>query len=200
VPSTIIRLSAIDRPARVAAALRRATGGRARVELYIAFDDPCSAVALVDLAQRLAGRPADLVPLPVVARGIPDDPAVQAKREYAIVDARRLARRSGRVLSRDEPLVPTAVAGLAARAMALPEAERLDFCVRACEALWLGGADVDDAGPADEGAVRENERRMARRGPYDTPAAMIGRDWWFAHDRLEQIAERLDDLGWTVAA
>ena len=199
VPSTIIRLSAVDRPARVAAALRRATGGRARVDLYMAFDDPCSAVALVDLAQRLDGRPVDLVPLPVVARGIPDDPALQAKREYAIVDARRLAHRRGRILSRDAPLAPTAVAGLAARAMALPEAERLAFCVRACEALWLGGPDVDDAGAADEDAVRENERRMVRRGPYDTPAAVIGRDWWFAHDRLAQIGERLDQLGWTAA-
>lgn len=199
VPSTIIRLSAIDGPAKAAAALRRAAGGRGRVELYVAFDDPCSAVALVDLAERLRDRPADLVVLPVVQRGIPGDPAVEAKRTHAITDARRIARRSGRTLSRDEPLDPEAVAGLAARAMALDGEERLRFCVYACEALWLGGPPVDDAGPADAEAVRANERRMARRGPYDTPAAVIGRDWWFAHDRLEQLAERLDDLGWRAA-
>jgi 2-hydroxychromene-2-carboxylate isomerase len=41
---------------------------------------------------------------------------------------------------------------------------------------------------------------MRRRGPYDVPAAVLGTSWWFAHDRLDQIAERLDELGWTARA
>jgi 2-hydroxychromene-2-carboxylate isomerase len=53
---------------------------------------------------------------------------------------------------------------------------------------------------ADPAAVRRLERRMRRRGPYDTPAACLGREWWFAHDRLDQIEERLDALGWRRAA
>jgi 2-hydroxychromene-2-carboxylate isomerase len=40
---------------------------------------------------------------------------------------------------------------------------------------------------------------MYRRGPYDTPAVAIGRQWYFAHDRLAQIADRLDRLGWRAA-
>jgi hypothetical protein len=45
--------------------------------------------------------------------------------------------------------------------------------------------------------VRAAEERMRRRnGPYDTPAAVIGRRWWFAQDRPAQIVERLDELGW----
>lgn len=200
VPSTIIRLSTIDRPARAAAALRRARGKRGSVELFFAFDDPCSAIAVLDLAERLAGRDVDLVLSPVVRRGIPGDPAVEAKRRFAVQDARRLARRSGLTLGRTELLDPEATAGLAARAMTLTGAERVAFCRDALERLWIAGEDVPAAGPAGEAAVRRNERRMTRRGPYDTPAAVIGRDWWFAHDRLVQIGERLDDLGWRAAA
>jgi hypothetical protein len=41
---------------------------------------------------------------------------------------------------------------------------------------------------------------MRRRGPYDTPAAWVHGQWFFAHDRPEQIAHRLDQLGWTAAS
>ena len=39
---------------------------------------------------------------------------------------------------------------------------------------------------------------MTRRGPYETPAASIGGRWFFAQDRSAQIADWLDQLGWTV--
>jgi hypothetical protein len=39
---------------------------------------------------------------------------------------------------------------------------------------------------------------MTSRGPYETPAASIGGRWFFAHDRSAQIADWLDELGWTV--
>jgi 2-hydroxychromene-2-carboxylate isomerase len=199
IPSAVIALSALDAPARAAARVQRALGRRGRVELYFAFDDPCSAVAMIDLAERLAGRPLDVVALPVVRRGIPGDPAVDQKRRYAIEDARRIARRRGLELARTAPIDPARTAGIAAQAMTLPEGERLAYCLRALEALWIGGADLAASVEADDAPVRRNERRMRRRGPYDTPAAVIGRDWWFAHDRLAQIAERLDRLGWTRA-
>jgi 2-hydroxychromene-2-carboxylate isomerase len=214
VPSTIIRLSAVDGPARASAALRRAIGQRGRVELYFAFDDPCSAIAVIDLAERLGGRPVDLVALPVVQRGIPGDAAFQAKREYAIADARRLGRRRGLELTREEPLAAAGTAFLAEWvAGAADHARALAFCAAALQELWFASAGslplpalvalweahVGGEPSPDPVAVRANELRMARRGPYDTPAAVIGRDWWFAHDRLAQIAERLDDLGWTAA-
>ena len=198
VPSTIIRLSTIERPARASAALRRAVGGRGRVELFFAFDDACSAAAVLDLHGRLAGRSADLVLLPVVERGIEDDPAVADKRLYAIADARRLVRRQGLTLGRTEPLAAAEAAALAAEAMALDEPERLVFCVDALRRLWIDGEDVTGHGDAaGEAGVRANERRMRRLGPYDTPAAVIGRQWYFAHDRAAQIVDRLDRLGWT---
>ena len=94
-PRLVVALSQITWPAKLAARARRARGGRGRVELYVALDDPWSAVALLDLAGRLAGRPVDLDVRPVGERGIPGDPAVDAKRRYAAQDARRLARRHG---------------------------------------------------------------------------------------------------------
>jgi 2-hydroxychromene-2-carboxylate isomerase len=72
-------------------------------------------------------------------------------------------------------------------------------------ALWrehVGGeppADADaDAGDATAGL--DGERRMRRRRLYDTPVAVVHGQWFFAHERQAQIAHRLDELGWTVAA
>jgi 2-hydroxychromene-2-carboxylate isomerase len=202
-PSTIIALSQVDAPARVAAALRRATGRPARVELYLAFDDPCSAVALLDLSARLAPHDVELVTRPVMRRGIPGDPAVEDKRRYALADARRLARRAGLTLARAETLEPSQVAHLALSAAALPEPARADFCRSSMRRLWLqaGRPDSPAAGAgADEGALRANERRMRRAGPYETPAAVVHGQWFFAHDRGPQIERRVIDLGFGGAA
>lgn len=181
--------------------------------LFFAFDDPSSAVAVIDLAERIGGPDVRLSLAPVVRRGIPDDPAVQEKRRHAIDDARRLFARTGLVLRRTEPVPAEDVAFLAAWAASAPAGPaRTRFCVAACRRLWLSGdgpvrpADyaalwrgVFGAEPPADGdleQVRQNERRMRRRGPYDTPAALVHGQWFFAHDRLPQIADRLHDLGW----
>jgi 2-hydroxychromene-2-carboxylate isomerase len=211
VPRAVVALSQVDWPERISARLRRTAGRRERVELFFAFDDPCSAVAVLDLATRLGGRQADLVLTPVVQRGPRDDPATAAKRRYAIVDARRLARRRlGLELGRSTPLDGADTAFLAewvAGAATNPNR----FIAPALRRLWLhDDAPVDRTAfeqlwreamgvapdPNPEG-VRAAEVRMRRRnGPYDTPAAVIGRRWWFAQDRPQQIVDRLDELGW----
>jgi 2-hydroxychromene-2-carboxylate isomerase len=211
-PSTVIRVSQIDWPARTAAAARRARGGRGRVDLYLAFDDAASAVAALDLADRLHGRAVDLVAHPVVERGIPGDPAVDDKRRYAIADAVRRGRRLGLELTRDVPLDPAEPAFLAGWVAGTPpSADVTAFCVAALELLWFGSdgpvvqapfaelwrSHVGGEPRAAAPAVRRVEARMARHGPYDTPAAVVGGRWFFAHDRPAQIAARLDDLGWT---
>ncbi len=66
--------------------------------------------------------------------------------------------------------------------------------------LWQEHFGTAPLAAPDPGDVRRNERLMQRRGPYDTPAAWVHGQWFFAHDRLVQIGERLDDLGWTAAA
>lgn len=203
VPSIVLGLSQVDVHHRAHAALARARGGRGQVELFVAFDDPLSAVALLGLRDRLAGRRADLVVRPVVARGIPGDPAVDLKRAFAVEDAARLARRDGRELARTAPLQPQDTAALARRTAAIEDvAARAAFAAETMHRLWFAGGAIpatDDPGEDGAAGVTRCERLMARRGPYDTPAAVCGGQWFFAHERLPQIAHRLDELGWTVA-
>jgi 2-hydroxychromene-2-carboxylate isomerase len=216
-PRTVVALSQVDWPARLGAAVRRRLGRRGRVELFFAFDDPCSAVAVIDLAARVAARDVQLVLKPVVARGIDGDPAVHEKRSYALVDARRLARRAGLVLSRSDPVTAEATSFLAEWAAAGPQGPALTgFCIDALERLWFAtDGPVPEADYADlwrkqfrddppiaagANGVRRNERLMRRRRPYDTPAAWVYGQWFFAHDRLVQIGDRLERLGWRAAS
>lgn len=227
-PRTVVALSRVDWPARSASAARRRLGRRGRLELFFAFDDPCSAVALVDFDRRLAHHRAMIVLKPVVHRGIPGDPAVERKRRYALEDAGRFARRLGFVLSRSQPLQPQSCAFLAEWVAQAPQGPALQrFCVAALRQLWL--AEGEPSSPAEgdagsdgvpdraalellwteqlgspppsggSGAVARNERLMTRRGPYETPAACVHGRWYFAHDRLAQIAGRLEQLGWGPA-
>ncbi len=202
-------------PARFRAAATRKHGGRGSLELFFAFDDPCSAVALTELQTRLAGRRVDIELLPVARRGMTGDPAVAQKRAYAIVDAGRLARnRLGRELARESPLAPERVAFLAEWVAGAPQGPALGaFCRDALARLWfdeaatsvattaelerLWGEHLGDTPTADPSALRRNEARMSRRGPYETPAAWAAGRWYFAHDRPAQICEWLDTLGWT---
>jgi 2-hydroxychromene-2-carboxylate isomerase len=211
-PRVVVGLSQVDWPSRAGSAIRRRLGRPGCVELFFAFDDPCSAVAVIDLAVRVSGRDVKLVLAPVVSRGIPDDPAVDQKRRYAVTDARRLARRAGLTLTRNEPLAAKDTAFLADWAATAAQDPRLTrFCVAALRRLWFETSDTVDRGGyadlwreqfgeepiADPDAVHRNERWMHRRKPYDTPAAWVHGRWYFAHDRLVQIGERLDGLGWT---
>lgn len=215
IPSTVVALSTVTWPARGRAALERARGGRGRIELFFAFDDPCSAVAVPELAVACAARPVDLVLLPVVERGIPEDPAVADKRREALVDARRLARRAGREIVRAEPLAASDTAFLARWAAAAPQGPGLEsFCLQALAALWfetsgpvieadyaaIWRAQLHGAPAPDEVATRRHEALMRRRGPYDVPAAAAAGRWFFAHDRPAQVTDWLDELGWTVVA
>lgn len=192
VPSAIIALSQVTWPAKARAATRRALGGRGRVEIYFAFDDAASAQAVPELVALLGGRRVDVVLRPVVERGIPDDPAREDKRRHAIADARR----RGLAVTRTAPVDPGDVAHLAAFAAA--GSGEADFACDALRAVWGGEIPAVTPPPGGAGAVRRNERRMRRQGPYDTPAAVVGGRWYFAHDRAAQIADWVDELGWAA--
>lgn len=206
-PRTVVGLSRLDLRGRASAGARRRLGRRGRVELFFAFDDAASALALLDVAARVEGRPVSLVLQPVVRRGIPDDPAAERKREHAIADVRRRAPRLlGLELARTSTLRAEDTAFLAEWVAAAPS---LPFALAAMRRLWFETDDpVDRASyaalwpgePPRDGAaaVRHCERRMRRRRPYDTPAAWIHGQWFFAQDRGPQIAARLDELGWTA--
>jgi 2-hydroxychromene-2-carboxylate isomerase len=216
VPSAVVALSRVTGPARLAAAARRRSGRSGEVELYFAFDDPCSAVAVIDLVARIADRPVDLLMKPVLRRGIPGDPAVGLKRRYAIVDARRLGRRLGLELTRSDPLRAQSTAFLAewVAESGVRSPELSTFCARVMRHLWfetngepsreaLRAIWLEELGTAPATGrhqTRMNEARMARRGPYATPAAWLAGRWYFAQDRPAAIMEYLDELGWTERA
>jgi 2-hydroxychromene-2-carboxylate isomerase len=212
-PRVIVAASTVTAPARATAAARRLAGRSGRLELYFGFDEPTSAYAVIDLAKRLEGRKVTFDLLPVVDRGIKDDSALERKLKYRITDGRRLGKRIGLTLSRSEPIDPQQTAFLAAWVAGAPRGSALTrFCSEACRRIWF-----ESDGPIDErryeelwrecfgsapvsdiAAVRANEKKMTSRGPYETPAAWIGGRWFFAHDRSAQIADWLDELGWTV--
>ena len=210
-PSLIIRLSEVDAPMRLAARAKRARGQRGSVELFFAFDDASSAYALITLAELVNWRDVDLIARPVVNRGIPDDPAVDRKRSYAIDDAVRLFARGGTELVRRTPIDPEATAWLAQWVADAPQSAALtDFTVEAVRLLWLTDGQQPDrerferlwseklggSPPAAGDGLASNEQRMARLRMYETPAAWVTGRWFFAHERVAQIGEWLDRLGW----
>ena len=216
VPRLVVHLSTVRAPARAAALLRRAAGRADTVRLYVAYDDPYSAVAVLGLTDRLRGRRARLLIEPVVRRGIPGDPAVEAKRRYAVVDARRLAARDDRTLTRSEPLRPEATAFLAGWTAAIGDpVRRAAFSAAAMAQLWCASSGPVDRAPfaalwdehvggpppADDGGTAlPAERGMRLRRLYDTPVAVVHGQWFFAHERLPQIEHRLDELAGRAGA
>ena len=219
VPSLILKVSMFTLPFRLAAGARRAAGRRGRLELFYAYDEPTSAYALLELAKTVRGRSVEIDLVPVVERGIKGDSAIERKRAYAIVDGRRLARRLGFTLGRSEPLDPEAVRFLASWTALGTQGPALQaFAEEAMKQLWydgdgpveretyaeiwraaIGGNPPDENSSEARAAIRANEKRMARSGPYETPAAKIGGRWDFAQDRPKQIGAWLDELGWRVS-
>lgn len=218
-PRLILAVATFTLPFRLAAAARRATGRRGRLEFFFAYDEPTSAYALLELARTVRGRRVRIELVPVVHRGIEGDSALERKRAYAIVDGRRLARRIGLEMGRGAPVEPQSVSFLAAWTALGPQGPALEgFAEEAMRRIWFGGDEPVDreqfaslwrerlgSEPPDESsaeaaaALRANERRMSRSGPYETPAAKIGGRWDFAQDRPRQIGSWLDELGWRAS-
>jgi 2-hydroxychromene-2-carboxylate isomerase len=185
------------------------------VELYIAFDDPYSALALVQLAPILRRRGIVLALYPLVERGISEDPDLSLRKTYAIQDSRRLARRAGLVLRRSAPISPHQVAFLAEWTEAARGSPGMEaFAVAAMNRLWL--TDGSEAlrseyallyetimlrrSPDSSTALRKrlvsSTKRLRRKGHYETPAARVAGEWFFAHERIPQMETRFDELGW----
>jgi len=215
-PKLIIASAGVKAPQRMAAARLRKTGGRERVELFCALDDPLSAVALIGLSERLKGRRVELVVLPVVSRGMEGDPAIEWKRKFSVIDATRLAARDGIRFKRDTIVQPSTTKYLAEWISAREPATAVtNFAIEASRQIWVDGVDPADEGHFAElwdrivggtppgpgtGRIALNQSLMKKRGPYDTPAACLRGQWFFAHERLDRIAQTLDELGWKAGA
>lgn len=181
------------------------------IELYFAFDDPGAAIALPGLAALAAERAVPLRLHPLIERGIDGDPAAAARAIHAVRDADRLARRAGCRLSRSAPLRAADCAFLAEWTEALRGTPAMTpFAVAAIERLWftetggppqpddyrdlhgrLSGEPPTSADAGTRPALAANRLRLLRLGHWDSPAARIGGEWFYAHERLAQIGERL---------
>jgi 2-hydroxychromene-2-carboxylate isomerase len=166
------------------------------------------------MLQKLARRHgAQLALYPVAEHGIAGDPDLPLRRAYAITDAARLLRRRGDSLLRTAPLQPTDVAFLAAWAEAARDRGALEaFTTEAMAAVWQSaepsleparfrplyqrvvGAPPPDALAPLEQRVTRNAARLRSRGHWETPAARIAGEWFFAHEREEQMSELLSEL------
>lgn len=212
-PTLVVGLSRIRGPRAALASLRRVFGATPTLELYFAYDDPYAAVALkgvVALAQR---HGATLALYPLLERGISDDPAAVQRQRHAITDAGRLLDREGRRLTRRLPLAAEDTAFLACWTQSAQGHPALgDFVAAAIEQLWVGGTGPvrpDDFAalhrrflgsepPPDDAALRAalaaNHARLLARGHWESPAARLDGEWFFAHERLPAMAVRLAAL------
>lgn len=201
-PRTVVALSRWRAPRQVLGRLGRLLGLRPRIELFFAYDDPYSALALPGLIAIADAHGAVLALRPLIERGIDGDPAAAQRRHHAVGDSQRLAQRDGRSLSRGAPLAPETVAFLAEWTAAAQDRPGIAaFAAAALHRLWFqsdGAVNRDDyaalyrrhlgeAPAGDGGATARNRARLLKLGHWESPAARVGGEWFFAHERLPQI-------------
>ena len=166
-PRAVVAISRLQWPRRLRAAIRRARGQRACIELFFAYDDPYSAIALPGLMAIARQRNAELQIYPLIERGIAGDPAAAQRRKHALVDSRRLALRTGRKFSREQPLAADDCAFLAAwTEAARGHAGMAAFAAAALEQLWCNSNNV----PAPEDFQNLYRQRIGLQAPERTPA------------------------------
>lgn len=211
-PRLVVGLSRLRGAQRLRAKLQRLAGQRPRIELYFAFDDPYAAIALPGLIALAQRHGAVLELYPLLERGIEDDPAALLRRRHAVEDARRLAPRHGLTLSRTQPHAADDCAFLAHWTEALRgHAAMAPFAAAALDAIWNRDAAPDESAlgalhrqlagrePASarfDTALDDNHVLLLHRGHWESPAARVGGEWFFAHERLPQIGNHLRTLGW----
>lgn len=214
-PRAVIATGEIDWPQRLAARLRRGLGGRGRIELYFAFDDPYSAIALPALQALAVNRDLVLDLYPIIERGIDEDPAAEQRRRHAVTDSCWLARRNGLEFTRTLPLESGDVAFLAAWTESVRGSVVMTpFACSALEQLWFGSSgpvrqvdflplfrDCFQKDPTQAltdwmPRLQGNRNSMLCKGHWESPAARVAGQWFFAHERITQIDARLTALGW----
>ncbi|MCB0220960.1 MAG: hypothetical protein KDH09_14775 [Chrysiogenetes bacterium] len=202
--------------AKGAARAQRLIGGRASIEFFFAFDSPYSAVSLAPLLEIAGRHRGELQAFAVGRHGIQGDPDARMRKAYEILDAGRLLRRQGKSLTRTKPLPTSEVRELTLLAEAARRAGKGNaFAAAALDKLWCEDADkapqladyealyseVVGKSPGNApgklaSAIVDNEKRLERKGHWEVPTALVGGQWFFAHERIEQIDAWLGELGW----
>lgn len=213
-PRAVVSTSRWRWPQHCRATMRRAFKLRPRIELFFAFDDPYSAIALPGLIRIAAAHKAELKLTPLITRGIQGDPAAHQRSVHAITDSRRLAMRDGRSLQRSTALSHEDCAFLARWTVAAQGHPNINaFVAAAIAQLWFQSS--DKPAPADFAPLYQkhigtlppsanvqqlsqlasNAARLHKLGHWESPAARVAGEWYFAHERLAQIDAHLRALG-----
>ncbi|MGH8461384.1 MAG: hypothetical protein ACRESS_07240 [Stenotrophobium sp.] len=212
-PQMVVAISRWQWPRQLRAVARRALGRRPRIELYFAYDDPYSTIALPGLIEIARRHNSELRLYPLIERGIAGDPAAAQRARHAVADSRRLGLRDSRELRRREPLHAQDCAFLAVWTAAAHDHPGVNaFATAALTQLWFGsdgppardqyralhqahfGTAPPDARTEFAEALARNATRLRRLGHWESPAARIDRQWFFAHERLAQIDTCLQAL------
>ncbi len=194
--------------------LQRLFGQPGSIDLFFAFDCPYSLVALTGLYEILDERSVVLNLFPVINRGIENDPDIELRRSYSIKDAARMSKRKDIEIKRTAPLDPDQTGFLAALSEAGRGPRGGELIFRFLEKVWsFSGPEIQEepfyalyeeiigeAPPEDlEGPyqkIRENEALLKKKGHWEVPSLLVYGEWYFAHERITQIEERLNYLGW----
>lgn len=213
-PRIVVATSRMRSLQRWRAAARRALNLPLPIELFFAFDDPYAAIALPGLIKIAELHGARLLLRPLIARGIDGDPAAAQRSLHAITDSRRLAQRDGRNLRRNAPLRAADTAFLAEWTAAAQRHPKLNqFVSAALIQLWFGsddlptpasyaalyqthmGSTAPTTSPEQGEQLKKNSERLHQLGHWESPTAYVAGEWFFAHERLEQIDAHLHSLG-----
>ena len=214
VPRLILSYFKLKRRSKVKSILERALGLPGTINFFFAFDCPYSLIALSSLFEILDERSVVLNLFPVINRGIENDPAIDIRRAYSIKDAVRFGERNNIEIKRTTPLLPDQVGFLAALAEAGRGPKYGELVFRFLEQVWFSDDPdiseepfrafyeniIGEKAPDDLNKqykkVRKNEKLLQKKGHWEVPSALVYGEWYFAHERISQIEERLNFLGW----
>jgi 2-hydroxychromene-2-carboxylate isomerase len=193
------------------------------VEFFFDVGSPASYLAWTQLPGICARTGATLVSRPMLLGGVfqatgnASPVAVPAKGRYTFVDLARYAKRYG-VTLRMNPHFPINTLTLmrAAAGVQLHEPQRFQDVLRAVfTAIWIDGVNLNDAALATQvlaqagfdaaqvfawssqaevkAALRSNTEEAVARGVFGAPTMFVGSEMFFGQDRLEFVAEALQD-------
>lgn len=170
--------------------IRRHRGDAHRLTAYVRVDDPYALVLLHGL-ETLRERFDVVVDLRVVGE-TPDamDPAPEALRAWARLDAARLAALYGYETPEFSPRRATRED--AAAVSALESSDDPLLAIRDALAQWWSGEDLPARG--DAARVDANDRERANRGHYLSAMVHYGGEWYWGIDRLNHLERRLTTL------
>lgn len=183
-----------DAVRRIRERWRRVRGEAHRLTAYVRLDDPYALVLLHGL-QTVRERFDIKLDVRVVGPTRASmDPAPEALRTWAGVDATRVAA----LYDLELPAFDTRQAheNEAAALTSLEDAADPLLAIRSAVEGWWRGASVPGTGSAQRLAA--NDRERSARGHYLSAMVHYGGEWYWGVDRLNHLTQRLDALGLRV--